>query len=145
VLTQIKKYSSVAIHVRFFNPFDLDAENNLAENYYNSAISHIQSQVSNCHFFLFSDNIENALKKIRIDKSMVTIISNNDSDTNAYQDLYLMSNCKHFIIANSTFSWWGAWLGSYDGKIVIAPKYEKSQGDGSWGFEGLIPNEWIRL
>jgi hypothetical protein len=56
-----------------------------------------------------------------------------------------MTLCQHFIIANSTFSWWGAWLAGRDGKQVITPGFEVREGKMSWGFKGLLPVEWIRL
>jgi hypothetical protein len=63
----------------------------------------------------------------------------------AYADLWLMTQCQHFIIANSTFSWWGAWLAENPDKQVIAPGFEMRYGSMSWGFDGLLPDEWIRL
>ena len=55
-----------------------------------------------------------------------------------------MSLCQHNIIANSTFSWWGAWLSESPGKVIIAPGFEKREGVSWWGFKGLIPSDWIR-
>ena len=68
-----------------------------------------------------------------------------DQDSCPNEDIFLMSLCDHNIIANSSFSWWGAWLAEHDAKIVIAPGYKKIDIITSWGFDGLLPDEWIKL
>jgi hypothetical protein len=75
----------------------------------------------------------------------VTLVTHNQGDEHAYADLWLMTQCQHFIIANSTFSWWGAWLAEHMDKRVIAPGFEMRQGKMWWGFKGLLPSAWIRL
>ena len=142
----MSKCVSVAIHVRFFNPVNETTASNVCESYYREAISEIQSRLKVEHFFIFSDNPELARELLALDVNSSTLISHNKGDENSYADMWLMTKCKHFIIANSTFSWWGAWLSNYPNKVVIAPKSTtKYNGTISWGFDGLLPDEWIKL
>jgi len=77
-------------------------------------------KIDNPHFYIFSDDIEWAKANISVDRP-IDFLSHNDASKN-YEDLRLMSQCKHHIIANSSFSWWGAWLGKNKDQIVIAPR-----------------------
>ena len=74
----------------------------------------------------------------------ITLVNNQGEDS-AIMDLWLMSLCKNNIIANSTFSWWAAWLNNNNAKIIICPDYELNGKTTSWGFEGLIPSTWIKI
>jgi len=72
----------------------------------------------------------------------VIYIKHNDPDK-GYEDLRLLKNCKHFIIANSSFSWWGAWLSTNPSKLVIAPKrWMKDEG---YIVKDLLPENWIKI
>jgi len=141
----IKRKNSVCIHVRWFdNPNNTNAGNNLNLEYYTKAISMIKKKIVFPHFFIFSDYPEQTKQLIKLSESESTYINNNNGDENAYADFWLMTLCDHFIIANSTFSWWGAWLSKNSSKIVIAPSQKKND-EGTWGFPGLIPEKWIMI
>ncbi|MCP5167745.1 MAG: alpha-1,2-fucosyltransferase [Pseudomonadales bacterium] len=138
-------HSSVACHVRFFDDPLQGGSNNAQVEYYVKAIEIIETRVENPHYFLFSDQPDAAAKIISLPPGRYTCVSHNNSAEMAYADLWLMSLCSNFIIANSTFSWWGAWLSAAPNKLVIAPGFEKRDGVSAWGFEGLIPDEWITI
>jgi hypothetical protein len=150
IMRDIKTSNSVAIHIRFFDNPVMASKNNLPMSYYHRAINYINSHVENPRFFLFSDNPEYALEKLNfdfnIDINNITIVSNNSGDKNSYADLWLMSHCEHFIIANSTFSWWGAWLANGFDKIVIYPKSAiNDYGYIPWVMTGEMPEKWIPI
>ena len=98
-------------------------------------------KITNPHFFIFSDDQKWVKDNFKI-KYPIAFIDHNASKKD-YEDLRLMSLCKHNIIANSSFSWWGAWLNSNPKKIVIAPK--EWFADPSIDTSDLIPPGWIRL
>lgn len=144
MLKSIKSHISIAIHVRFF--FDPDTGKDIGTNYYNAAIKEMERKFGNAHYFLFSDKPNEAEKKINIPSDRLTIVNHNLGDENSYADLWLMSLCNHFIIANSTFSWWGAWLSEGDSKYVIAPDYKiHGGGNAAKVFSRMILKEWNQL
>lgn len=108
--------------------------------YYRSAIRYIADKIGNPSFFVFSDDIEWVKKNITIDFP-VTYVSN--GILKDYEELILMSKCKHNIIANSSFSWWGAWLNQNPNKIVVAPK--KWFNDPSAAKNDIVPDSWVMM
>jgi hypothetical protein len=110
-------------------------------DYYKKAVDQIVQKISNVHFYIFSDEPVWVKENFKLDYP-VTIIDNN-SVSSDYEDLRLMSLCHHNIIANSSFSWWGAWLNKNPGKIVYAP--QKWFNDRSLDTQDLIPESWIKL
>lgn len=143
--SKIHNCMAVAVHVRFFDEPQEPNFNNAPNDYYNRAIEKMEELISGAHYFIFSDKPELARARIPLPDSRVTLVSHNLGDEYAYADLWLMTQCKHFIIANSTFSWWGAWLATNAFKKIIAPGFEMRQGKMWWGFKGLLPDEWIKL
>lgn len=141
---KINKTNSIAIHVRFFNQSDSVNSKNVSIDYYVNALELMVKKFPDSHYYIFSDQPQQAMAFLKFPNSSVTFVDHNLGDENAYADLWLMAQCRHFIIANSTFSWWGAWLGGGQNKVVIAPAVNIS-GVGSWGFDGLLPKEWIKL
>ena len=91
----------------------------------------IESKVHNPRYFIFSDDME-AAKEIagRLGINYIPVTLNSGVDS--YKDMFLMSQCKHNIIANSSFSWWGAWLNNNANKIVIAPCWAKDFNCEDW-------------
>lgn len=143
---RILSCESVSLHVRFFDEHnEQNIVNNLSEDYYKRAVELMEKINPNSHYFIFSDNPNAARMRIPLANNRITLVAHNQGDENAYADLWLMTQCKNFIVANSTFSWWGAWLSNYPFKHVIAPGFETRQGKTWWGFKGLLPTEWIKL
>jgi len=127
---EMSKTNAICLHAR-----RLKYEHLLSAEYYDLAIKHIVKKVPNPHFYCFSDNIEWIKNNLIID-CPVTYVSHNE-ESKDYEDLWLMTRCKHYIIANSTFSWWGAWLNPDASKIIIAPK--------NWGYRAAVPKDWVVL
>ncbi len=110
--------------------------------YYNEAIQILDEKVDNANYYVFSDQPEWVQENFVMGRPRMTLVSHNSGD-DSWKDMYLMSLCKHNIIANSTFSWWSAWLNKNPEKIVIAPK--KWLTDPSNVSPDLIPSSWIQL
>lgn len=116
----MKSTNSVSIHIRRGDYLNLTNYNVCDEKYYTDAIKAIKERVVNPVFYIFSNDIVWSTEFIKKFDVRYIIVDNNQG-ADSYQDMYLMTQCKHNIIANSTFSWWGAWLNDNSHKIVIAP------------------------
>lgn len=112
VTKKINSLNSVSIHVR-----RISYDNLLPLEYYIKAIKLISDKIDNPFFYVFSDDYDWCVLNLSL-HSNIQFIKNSADEI---EDLYLMSQCKHHIIANSSFSWWGALLGINKDKIVIAP------------------------
>jgi hypothetical protein len=132
--------NSIAIHVRRGDYLEYPMFELLTDEYYESAIQLIKSKVSNPVYFIFSDDI-NWVKE-NMFKHMEVVFVENNSEA---QDLFLMSNCKHNVIANSTFSWWGAYLNKSVSKIVISPILWYNNQETDLSSTDIIPSSWYRI
>jgi len=142
IANEIRATNSVAVHVRWFDKPGEPQTHNIAKDYYRRAIDSMDSKTVSPEYFVFSDDPNSVPSKILRDER-VNIVSHNCGDKDAYADLWLMSQCRHFIIANSTFSWWGAWFGAYQGKIVVSPALET--GTGAMRLAAKIPSSWLKV
>ena len=145
MFTLIQSNLSIAVHVRYFDSPDEGGFNNIHGDYYRRAVAYMEKIAPQSHYYIFSDRPEIARQRIPLPDDRITLVAHNNGDANAYADLWLMTQCQHFITANSTFSWWGAWLAANPYKQIIAPSFEVRQGKMGWGFDGLLPQEWIKL
>lgn len=143
MLELIKSTNAVSIHIRRGDYLYFTGKSQiLPTSYYLDAIKYIISNTESPHFFLFSNDIPWVRKNLSID-APYTVVDINPPNK-GYFDLELMRNCKHSIIANSTFSWWGAWLNESIDKIILAPK--------PWFFgpindryREIVPESWIKI
>ncbi len=141
---QIQDSTAVSLHVRRgdyvtnkrFNQY----HGVTSLDYYRQAVDLIAKKVSKPHFYIFSDDPKWVENNIKLHFPTTFVTHNGDRSE---EDLRLMSHCQHFIIANSTFSWWGAWLSKNPQKTVIAPKAWFNQKNADT--KHLIPQSWVRL
>lgn len=122
IYNKINETNSVSVHVRlsdYLSPPNVNIYKQLDEKYYISAINLIKEKIVSPSFFIFSDDIQKAKLIFNTIDAEVTYVNNNN---NSLVDFELMKTCKHNIIANSTYSWWAAWLNKNINKLVIAPQ-----------------------
>ena len=144
ICNEISNKNSIAIHVRWFNKPNEDQTHNLTPEYYNKAITWIKEKIEKPHFFIFTDEPLHIGSKMNLESLDYTLIKNNLIENNEIIDFILMKNCKHFVIANSTFSWWAAWLSENKEKIVISPEVTMT-GLTTWGQDYQVPDSWIKI
>lgn len=141
---QIRNGNAVSLHVRrgdyVNNPKTAESHGLCSLSYYQAAIRHIAERVKSPFFYVFSDDIAWVKEHLIIDFPHRLIDQNHGIES--YNDMRLMALCKHHIIANSSFSWWGAWLNPNVEKVVVAPKnWFANQTD----VNDLLPQNWVKL
>ena len=139
ILNNILKNNSVSIHVRRGDYLNHSEIGVLDTEYYRKAIQYIKDIISeDLFFFVFSDDISWCKKYIRFMENVHFV----ENTKNELEDLCLMKNCKNNITANSSFSWWGAWLNTNKNKVVISPDkwVTYNPKNHKW-----VPDDWITL
>ena len=143
---EIQSHNSVSLHIRRGDYVRL--EKNLqkhgvtSEAYYTKAIAEISAKVSDPHFFIFTDEPDWVRQHFKT-AFPYQVADTNQTPESAWLDMQLMSQCRHHIICNSTFSWWGAWLNPRNDKIVVAPRQWFA--DPSINAAHILPDSWIKL
>jgi len=136
---------SVSLHIRRGDYVSSSKTNSVHGTcdleYYKKAVSDMQKNVQQPYFFIFSDDLPWAKENLDFIKNIIFV--DIAEDIPDHEEIILMSQCQHNVIANSSFSWWGAWLNQNSEKLVIAPK--KWFIDTSINTNDLIPPSWIRL
>lgn len=145
MLGKIGEYDAICLHVRrgdyVTNKFAEATHGVCSLDYYAKGLDVVLSGLQSPHCFVFSDDPLWARENLRLPVPM-TIVDFNGPDS-AHEDLWLMSACKRFVIANSSLSWWGAWLSKADDKVVVAPQrwFIAESRD----TRDLIPADWVRV
>lgn len=141
----IAETQSVSIHIRrgnyISNPKLNKIHGTCSLEYYQECVRRIAEKIAFPHFFVFSDDPRWVRENLNLEHP-TTFISHNDAGKD-YEDLRLMSMCQHQIIANSTFSWWAAWLNPNPNKIILAPR--RWFNDASADTQDLLPDDWIKV
>lgn len=142
LLEEIRNTNSVSIHVRrgdFLTGINKELYGSICTpEYFKEAIKKILSLVENPHFYVFSNDVD--WVKTNLNYENLTVVDFNHGQ-NSWIDMYLMSKCKHNINSNSTFSWWGAWLNSNPGKIIVVPQYFLN----NVVTKDFYPEKWLKI
>lgn len=149
LLHRIDTCNAVSVHVRGGDYRDPATSKRFGgictPAYYREAIRRIKGTIENPRFFIFSDDPDYAREVLGEIGEAVYVTHNKGMES--YRDMQLMSRCRHHILANSTFSWWGAWLDPRPDKRVYVPSpwLHVHPGEPESSQNGLLPDEWIRI
>ena len=160
LVSEISSTNSVALHIRrtdYINGFNAKHYNVCSDRYYERAVATVRENVNAPRFYVFSD--EPSWAAARFAGPGFYVVQNHfpvqkdgaapsgafETDPSQHSDLFLMSQCKHHIIANSSYSWWGAWLNSNAEKLVVAPNTWLHPGLVQAELGDILPPSWIRI
>mgnify|MGYP003345952378 FL=1 len=145
-LDKINQDSSAMIHIRRGDYVHLPAAAKvhgfLGLDYYKKGMDLLLHSNPNIRFFVFTDDYAWAQDKLP-HQDRITFIKSSEETSAPAQELHLMTKCKNHLIANSSLSWWGAWLSTNPNPLVIAPKQWMNNLETSW--DNLLPSTWIRI
>ena len=146
MLDRISHSDAICLHIRrgdYVTNKNAAATHGLCSlDYYTKGVEILSSDLNNPHCFVFSDDPDWARTNLNL-ATPITIVDINGPDA-AHEDLWLMAACKRFVIANSSLSWWGAWLSVREGKRVVAP-LDWFADKGGRDTRDLLPEDWIRV
>lgn len=140
IADKIRNTNAISLHVRRGDYVNNSVYAACTRDYYRTAILHLSKHVNAPTFFVFSDDIDWVKNNLDIDFPLHYVNHNKGSES--YNDMRLMSMCQHNIIANSSFSWWGAWLNPSADKVVVAPKQWFINNS---NVNDLFPSAWVML
>ena len=141
-LDLIAAKTTVAIHVRkgdYLEPGNARVHHNLSLQYYIEAVERSEELAPGSQYLVFSDDTDWVIENFKLPVQWQPVINSSYTDV---QMMMLMSRCRHQIIANSSYSWWAAWLNPDDSKHIIAPKNWFNNGTDT---PALIPENWISI
>lgn len=145
LLEQIKDIKvPVSLHIRRGDFVNNPTHPLQDESFFQKAFCTLKDKCQNLHLFVFSNDMDWVKNNLSIPFTHTFVENNNEA--NGIEDFRLMSHCKHHIIANSSFSWWAAWLSPYPDKIVIAPfKWVNSSAPYYKNLNDIVPEYWIKI
>lgn len=139
---EISSAMSVCMHVRRGDFVHTDMHRTLGMEYYGKAATLMQAKFEAVVFYVFSDDIEWCKKNI-VFNGRIIYVDDSFAGEKSSGHFSLMCSCRHFIIPNSSFAWWAAWLGADKNKVVVAPRtwfYNEK-----WDTKDILPADWIKL
>jgi hypothetical protein len=137
---QIQNTNSICMHLRMLRNHikgvQMSTRNEMDIQHYLKSMDYLAERIENAHFYCFSDNPD-VMESIVKSPHQVTFVTHNRGDILAHEDFCLMSKCHHFILSNSTFGWWPAWLSEHTMTKVITPPLNY------WDNVNILPENWL--
>ena len=145
ILDRMATAQSVSVHVRrgdyVSHPRASRARSVCTPSYYQRCVAYLAERLGHLHLFVFSDDPDWVAANLRFEYP-TTLVSTVPARPE-HEDLRLMSACRHHIIANSSFSWWGAWLNPHHDQLVLAPR--RWMNDARVDDRDVVPARWIKV